>query len=473
VKIPTLSNAARRHQRLLLEAIRPHQERVLRKFRASLRRKFDVRTARALLAITPSAAAQLRTFASFVEQVEYNGRRLAKLNVSPGAVSESLDEFDGLLAALLAGGFEPAREQLRLATEFSLSQAYYQVREAEAQAFFGLSRAEAEAENLDDLLNRFVRVFTTTFRAAAGRLLPEYAGAAKLRAPLYIERGQSSEKLIADGGMRGRYASYWSYPLRDSGVMQFAFPVRYPWMPRELTLLEAAASRCADAIERVRLRQEVRLLEVEARQAESEERRRIGRDLHDEAGQSLLLLRLKLEMLERNAPPEMGPALSEVREIAGQTVVELRRIIAALGPMSLDRLGFRQALLQLVSRFRKTHRAQVIVRIGALPDAIPRQSEEVIYRVAQECLQNVAKHSHASRVNLFLHSTDKRIRLGVRDNGNGRSSGHPAAKASAFGLAGMRERAALLGGTLAVATSPGRGFSVTLDLPRSPVCKER
>lgn len=472
MKTPTITEAARRYIRLLLESIRPDVERLDRRFRTALRRKFEARAVRALLAITPAAAAQLRSLAAFLEQVEYNGRRLAKLNVSPEQASAALDDFDKLLTPPVTGGFGPAREQLRLVTQFALSQAYYQVREAETQAFFGLYRAETEAHNLDDLLRRFVRALTTTFGAGSGRLLIDCPKRdLKLAGPLYVERGQRNEKLIADPSMRRRFASYWSFPFGRSGLIQFGFAVVYPWLPRELTLLEAAAARCSDAIERVRLRDEVRRLGAEARQAESEERRRIGRDLHDEAGQSLLLMRLKLEMLERNAPSEVRPGLREVREIAEQTVVELRRIIAALSPAMLERLGLRQALQQLAARFRKMHPARVQVRLAAIPHAIPRQMQEVIYRVAQECLQNVAKHSHASRVNLFLQSTDKRIRLGVRDNGDGGSPARQGTEAPTFGLAGMRERATLLGGTLAIANTPGRGFSVTLDLPWNPAAE--
>ena len=102
--------------------------------------------------------------------------------------------------------------------------------------------------------------------------------------------------------MRGRHASYWSYPVQPAAVLQLGFDMAYPWLPRELVLLETMAGRCREAIERVRLAQELRRLEAEARQAEQDERRRIGRELHDEAGQSLLFLRLELEMLEREAP---------------------------------------------------------------------------------------------------------------------------------------------------------------------------
>jgi two-component system sensor histidine kinase NreB len=88
-----------------------------------------------------------------------------------------------------------------------------------------------------------------------------------------------------------------------------------------------------------------------------------------------------------------------------------------------------------------------------------------VYRIAQESLQNIAKHSQATRVNVFLRTTDKHIRLSVRDNGAGFSADKAWNKPKSFGLAGMRERAALLGGTLAVRSAPGEGTTVLLDLP--------
>src|ERR1035438_9003391 len=171
-RIALLTPAARRFVAAMARAIAPDAGRLDRRFRQMLRaRGYHAAQIRAFLAITPAAASRLRSLSQFLEQVQYNGRRLAKLNVQPEAVDEVLREFGGLLDSLLDGRFQPAREQLYLSTTLELGSAYYQVREAEAQAFFDLVRAEAESTGLENLLERFVRILTRTFRARAGHLL--------------------------------------------------------------------------------------------------------------------------------------------------------------------------------------------------------------------------------------------------------------------------------------------------------------
>jgi two-component system, NarL family, sensor histidine kinase UhpB len=241
-------------------------------------------------------------------------------------------------------------------------------------------------------------------------------------------------------------------------LFQLGFNKPYPWLPREQTMMRAAAERCAAAIERTRL-------EAEARHAEERERRRIGRELHDDTAQSLLLLRLQLEMMERTAPEALRPRLQQSREITERAIEDLRRTIAALSPALLERLGLERALHQLAMRFRHGHAAEVRIRIAPACRQLPPGAQEVVYRVAQESLQNISKHSGATRVNLSLTSADKRFRLSVRDNGAGFGAVSPSSKPLSFGLAGMRERAVLLGGTLAVRSMPGKGATVTLDLP--------
>jgi signal transduction histidine kinase len=464
-----IANDARRHLRLLLRAVRPLAGRLDGQFRAFLRgRPYDAALIRALLAITPAAASRLRTLEQFLEQVAYNGRRMAKLNLPPSEAGEILAEFGALLDGALQGAFAPAREQLRLVTWLALNQAYYEVREAESQAFFGLYHAEAEAAGLDDLLARLVGILTRTFHARSGRLqLLDSPPTGKLSRPLYIQKGSRDEQLIACPRMRRRHESYWSFSIHGVALLQLGFAAPYPWLPRELALLHAAGARCFEAIERVRMQGEVRRLEAVARRAEEEERRRIGRDLHDEAGQSLVLLRLQLEMMEAGAPPALRPQLAEARQTAGRTVVELRRAIAALSPAVVERLGLEAALRQLVARFRKQLAADVSLRVPAVSAGLSRETQEVIYRVAQEALQNIFKHSGATAVKVAVLSADNSIKLSVRDNGTGFSTKAALGKPMSFGLAGMRERAALLGGTLVVRSSPGNGATVMLELPRT------
>src|SRR5450432_3954515 len=148
-----LTRAARRHISRMLRALAPFAPRLERSCRSLLRqRAYNAAQIRAFLAITPGAASRLRTLNQFMEQVAYNGRRLARLNVPPPEVSEVLRDIGAIFDPLLTGRFEPAREQLHLAVVMTLNRVYYEVREAEVETFFGLYRAEREASDLDDLL---------------------------------------------------------------------------------------------------------------------------------------------------------------------------------------------------------------------------------------------------------------------------------------------------------------------------------
>jgi signal transduction histidine kinase len=466
---PLFTAAGRRHAAHLAQAIAPAASRLERGCRALLKRRgYEPALRRGFLAIAPANIAHHRSLDRFLEEVEYQGRRLAKHNLSPEEVRAVLHEMEALLAPVLGERFAPSREQLHLATVLALDRAFYQVREGEAQALFGIYRAEAEASDGDDMLRRVGVVLTRTFQATAGGVVEGPDLDRRLRRPIFIQHGTARERLIADAGMRGRYRSYWSYPLDASAVVQLGFAASYPWLPRERTLLEIAAERCRGALERGRLETEIHRLEAEARCAEEEERRRIGRELHDETGQSLLTLRLQLELMEREARGgPLGVRLKEARVLLEGTVIELRRLLAALSPTVVERLGLTSALRHMVARFRKAHPAVVRVRMTGRLETIPRQVQDVVYRVAQECLQNIARHSQARAVNLSLCTVDKSIRLRVSDNGTGFRTGAAAGEPTSFGLAGMRERAALLGGTLAVKATPGKGTTVILELPRN------
>lgn len=446
----------------------PYLRRLDQAFRESVRGS-DPRKRKALLAITPGAAARMvlagRAMGDFYEQVAYNGRRLARLEVAPAEVVRGLRRYDRLRAP---AELRTVRQQLQFSTVLLLHHAYYQVREAESQAFYGLFRAEVQAKDLDDLLLRFAEVLRRSFRAAAGKLY--LCEDRRLGRPQYIQAGSRAEGLILDPGARGRFRSYWSVPFfragRMAGVIQLAFSSPYPWLPRELRLLDAAAERCLAAAERSRLVQvlenreaQVRQLARHLSQVEEQERRRISRELHDEAGQSLAFVRMQLELLEKTVP-----GLTGVRAAVERTILEIRRLIADLSPAVLEQLGLPAAIRQLTAQFRRVTAIRVELRMMAC-GRLPRTVELAAYRLAQECYQNIAKHSGASCVKLCLRSTDQWVKLSVSDNGAGFDIDRAARTCTSFGLAGMRERVALMGGRFRIRSVPGEGTRVEFALP--------
>jgi signal transduction histidine kinase len=522
-----LSGQFRSHLRRFAEVVAPSAAALDRSFRAALRKQgYHPKQQAALAAITPGEAARVLASgapaARFLEQVEYNGRRLAKFNVSPGVVTRALAKYDKQLAPKLeAGGGEQAanlrwvKDQLHFCVVLTLNNAFYQVREAETRAFYELFRAELESRNLDGLLRRFLDVLLRFCRAdeahlfllddAGARWMPRasVAGTAMLRPvaeavndlparreSLFRSRcvgPKGMPALALDPAWPGRYASCWSVPLaadgRLAGVMQFAFARPYEWLPREQELLAGAAERCLLAAEKARLMEDLASREEQIRQlgehmlhVEEVERQRISRELHDEAGQSLLCVRLQLEMLEQNhpqVPPELRAKLRHLREVTERTIVEIRRLIRALSPSVLEQFGLGSALRQLVSQFHQVHPGRLRLQMQHL-GRLPKQTAIMVYRLVQECCNNIAKHSRATSVNIFLTSADGILRLEVHDNGVGFQIEEASAQQNSFGLSGMRERVALLGGKFKLESRPaGRtakgqpGTRISIELPVS------
>jgi len=518
----------------LAKLLKPHadglEERFLRQLKGL---RYDQRQRSALAALTPGAAARVlargRPPAEFLEQVEYNGRRLAKLNLPPHDVVEALAAYDGLLEPMLGrlipseyANLRWAHEQLQFCVILTLNKAYYQVREVEAQAFYELFRAELEARNLGQLLAGCLGVLARFCRADAAQLylLSDDATAwilkasvssgkgrdlkvarsgvarpcqAALRKQLSRSRsmqpGRRGSAMVLDQGWWRRFASCWSVPLlsgnRATGLMQFGFSKHYEWLPREQELLEAAAERCLAAAAKARLvedlaarERQIRCLAERMLQIEEVERRRISRELHDEAGQSLLYMRLQLELLERELPERDGAwrrRVAELRDVMQRTILEMRRLIAALSPAVLEQLGLAAAIRQLVNRVRQVCPCRIRLHLAAL-EGLPKQVQAIVYRLVQECCNNVAKHSRASSVNISLTSADGILRLYVEDDGVGFHVGEALARGDSFGLAGIRERVALLGGSFDIQsgsrghrTTAGRkgrsGTRITVELP--------
>jgi signal transduction histidine kinase len=159
-----------------------------------------------------------------------------------------------------------------------------------------------------------------------------------------------------------------------------------------------------------------------------------------------------MELLEQALPAEHSEWISKLREardLTERTILEMRRLIAALSPAVLEQLGLGAALRQLVNRFRRLHPSRVRLLLTRLR-RLPQHTEIIVYRLVQECCNNIAKHSGASSVNISVSSADGWVRLAVEDNGVGFNVEEALARKDSFGLSGMRERVALLGGRFEV-----------------------
>jgi two-component system, NarL family, sensor histidine kinase UhpB len=194
--------------------------------------------------------------------------------------------------------------------------------------------------------------------------------------------------------------------------------------------------------------------------AQERERVRLARELHDEIGQSLTGLMLEIDHIVRQAPPETAAQLAATRETARRLSDEVRTIVRRLRPEALEDLGLRSALSSLARGF--TAQAEVSLVHGIDPDlpALDPEVELVIYRVAQEALTNVARHSGATRVLFRLRRTEEGVRLLVADDGAGLRDSRPRS-----GQQGMLERALLIDADLQLGPSELGGAEVRLDVP--------
>ncbi len=229
-------------------------------------------------------------------------------------------------------------------------------------------------------------------------------------------------------------------------------------------LLEAFAASAATGVATVRSMAEERLQNTI--DAAEQERSRWARELHDETLQALAVLRMRLSSALREDTDEQLYATSQaaVAQIDDE-IVKLRRLITELRPASLDTIGLEAALQALVEQHQQGASMEVDCELE-LPreeDARPTPIlETAVYRLVQEALNNVAKHSMARRAGLTVRSSRNAIEIEVKDNGVGFE---PALVREGFGLVGMRERAALLGGTLEVRSTRGTGTRVRAEIP--------
>lgn len=196
------------------------------------------------------------------------------------------------------------------------------------------------------------------------------------------------------------------------------------------------------------------------------ERLRIAQELHDQVGQELTAVLLGLSRVAARASPELRGELFEVREAVRGSLDEVRRIAIELRPEALDDLGLESALAVMCERFAERTGLRIVQHVDPDMPALSPEVELVVYRVAQEALTNVVRHSGARDAELELECGGDLLTLTVSDRGRGLSGDHM----DGTGMRGMRERASLIGAHLRVGPdSAAGGCVVRMDVPLGPV----
>jgi two-component system, NarL family, sensor kinase len=371
------------------------------------------------------------------------------LNSSPG-VQEALERSLALVAELLG-----------------LDTGWVWLRDAESGAFYS-----AAARNLPPYLREPVRMTGASCWCLdafeKGTLTPTNIRLIHCSRLLPAVEAHDTE---ATRGLCCHASLPISFQGRSLGVLNVAGPQWRKLTRPELRLLATIAYQLGIAVERARL------AEGNVRLARAEERARLAREIHDTLAQGLTAITLQLESALANL--ETDPSRTRTRvesalETARNSLDEARRSVEGLRAAPLAGRSLPEALLALARGFASGTGVRVrpalrghVFEAGPLPP-MPLRLEAELYRIAQEALANVRRHAAATRVVMVLQAVrpaaevPERLRLFLHDDGRGFDPGAPAA---GRGLLGMTERAAVLGGSLRVKSTPGRGTLVLADVP--------
>jgi signal transduction histidine kinase len=500
-------------------ALEPYFPDITHKWREQLTSEFgfDGRKLAAVERLTLAAGCSYfchDDYPAFQENLQYFGTRLSKLQVDTRAVARALELYQSCCEPYIAGLFPDREAEAKAALEMLssvsfviVSGAYYDAKTLESSILLRLLDAELAAGDLGVLLKKVLEITTKAFEASLGIiLLRDESNKLKVACSVgegvtlpeefRIEIGQGFSGRIFSSGEPGmildssmdtgtlrplvrlRAKSLWGVPLKADGqtigVLVIGFAKPYEWLPTERELMRAIGDRAALAIERARMTDELR--EREQRIAElsghllrvqEEERKRISRELHDETGQALMVIRLYLGMMESGVTARnVRGKIRETVEVVDRTIEGIRRIIGKLSPLVLQELGLVAAIRKEAKDFAKNTGVKARVLITEDVGRLAPGTEQAVYRVVQEALHNVAKHAKAQNVTVQVVRQEHQVRVMVEDDGIGiQARTGVKEQPQSFGLAGIKERIAMLGGTSRVISAEGKGTRIEIEVP--------
>lgn len=277
-----------------------------------------------------------------------------------------------------------------------------------------------------------------------------------------------------------RREGYWEYELKKTTRQGIQITVASRWM--------ACRNNAGAAIGRLhvdtdltkfrRTEQQLRVVSGHLLNLRDEERRKLGRDLHDSAGQLLSMAKLNLSLAQEHLGPMQPRAAAYVEEcskLIDQALSEVRTISYLLHPPLLEELGLAGVLPWYVTGFSERSRIKVSLDVPKDMGRLPRELELGLFRIVQECLTNVHRHSNSSTASISLSFANKQVRLKVEDQGTGmaattQESGNQG-RTSGVGLSGIRERVTHLGGHMQI-RSGDWGTAIEVVFPSAEITLE-
>ncbi|MBK9124047.1 MAG: HAMP domain-containing protein [Chloroflexi bacterium] len=207
--------------------------------------------------------------------------------------------------------------------------------------------------------------------------------------------------------------------------------------------------------------------------AQENERQRIARELHDSTSQSLTLLLVGLQNVKQTDDlASVRAQVDDLRGVIANTLDEIRDISWRLRPRALDDLGLASAIRNYVQDYQTRHDIPVEAVITGLEHRLALEQETAVYRIIQEGLTNIARYAQAGAVSLIVTCKGGRLKIIIEDNGVGFDPEQVAKRRDSLGLHGIRERAALFGGTLTIESAPGQGASLFIEMPCNEAAEE-
>jgi PAS domain S-box-containing protein len=424
---------------------------------------------------------------------------------------DALDDDEILLAESLAEAIALAMDNARLYTAAQHELAL-QRRAERLELVNRIARAVSATLNLDDLVETVHQQVATLFQSDLFLLALYDQESAELDCRLVVEQGvrkppqrlelgtgriawiidnrealliQSAEEKEACPPLDLKiaaienYVSWLGVPMsvgdRVIGVITTQSCEPHTYGKEEELLLNIIADQVAAAVENARLYEEVsqqreQLRALGARLAETQEaeRQHLARELHDQIGQNLTALGINLNIVRAQMPMADHSRLDDTLALVEQTTDRIRNVMAELRPPVLDDYGLVAALHWYADRFASRTGITVVVRGQEPTPRLDPSLENALFRIAQEALNNVAKHAHAKQVTILMEVLDEAIRMNVADDGIGfdPASSTRADGRHGWGLLSMRERAEAVGGHCSVESAPHQGTRVIVEVGR-------